>query len=218
MSQFFARKNTGQEGGQVLVEILVAIVVAGIIIGGVVTIIGTSITTGKKNKQLTTATNISQETIEAVKLIGESSWIDLYCPPLGSCPGGKTSSNHYKMTFANNSWTMSLGEATTTIENIEYTYYFYIDDVYRNDSGDIVTSGGDEDPSTQKITVAVSWQGGTDFSISEYVMRTTSAYFKDFNWSDGSLNDGPYTSSSGNYSTTSGDIIIDSDRSIKLSI
>lgn len=212
------KKLKKKESGQALIEILVAVVIAGIIIGGVAMTIGSSLSTGKKARYVTAATNIAQENIEAVKLLGASSWIDLYCPPVGTCPGSKTSSNHYKMVFADSAWQMELGEATSTVENVLYTYYFYIDNVYRNDNGDIVESGGDEDPSTQKITIIVSWSGAEDFSISEYLMRTTSAYLKDFNWLDGSTDDEPYTSSSGNYSTTSGDVIIDSNRAIELDI
>jgi len=203
--------------GQVLAEILVAVVIAGIVIGGIAGTIGTSLITSKKVKQITAATGLAQQDIEAAKAVAESSWLSIYCPPSGTCPGNKGQSNHYKAVLSGGAWQVQSGEATSTIDNLIYTHYFYIENVNRDEGGDIVVSGGTEDPSTQKITVMVTWSGETNFTMAEYLMRTTSSYFRDFNWSSGNLGEGPYTSSQGKYSTTSGDVMIDNS-AIKLNI
>lgn len=219
MIDFFDQKLMFRQKGQVLIEILVAIVVAGVIIGGVASTIGTSLVASKKNKQITSATGIAQQDIEAIKSLAESNWNLIYCPPAGSCPGNKTSANHYQPAYSSGTWQMQSGEATTTLDSVIYTHYFYLDNVYRNDNGDIVTSGGDEDPSTQKITAVVTWSNSPDFSLSEYMMRHTSSSFRDLNWTSGNFGIGPYTVGSGNYSTTSGDVLINSStKVIKLNI
>jgi len=203
--------------GQALAEVLIAVVIAGIVIGGIVSTIGTSLITSKKTKQVTAATGLAQEDIEAVKAIASSNWLTIYCPPAGSCPGNKGSSNHYKIVLSDGSWQIQSGEATSTIDELVYTHYFYLDNVNRDEGGDIVESGGTEDPSTQKVTTMITWSGETNFTMSEYLTRATSAYFHDFNWSSGNLGDGPYTYSSGIYSTTSGDVIIENS-AIKLNL
>jgi len=216
-SQKFSRiKSHKAQLGQVLAEILIAIVIAGIVIGGIAGTIGTSVITSKKTRQITAATGLAQQDIEAAKAVAESSWLSIYCPPSGTCPGNKGPSNHYKAVLSGGSWQIQSGEATSTIDALTYTHYFYIENVNRDEGGDIKTDGT-EDPSTQKITVMVTWSGETNFTMAEYLMRTTSSYFRDFNWSSGNLGEGPYTSSQGKYSTTSGDVMIDNS-AIKLNI
>lgn len=194
--------------GQMLIEILVAVVIAGIVIGGVATIIGTSLVTGKKTKQVTVANGLAQQEMEAIKTLAQSSWINLYCPPSGTCPGNKDVTSTYNVILSGGSWVFQSGVATTTVDGLDFGHYFYVENVNRDSGGDIVTSGGDEDPSTQKVTVYIVWSGGSEFSVSEYIMRTGSAFFIDRGWTSGNLNDGPYTRSAGTYSTSSGDIYI----------
>jgi len=189
--------------GQVLAEVLIAVVIAGIVIGGIVSTIGTSLITSKKTKQITAATGLVQEDTEAIKSIASSNWLTVYCPPAGSCPGNKGSSNHYKIVLSDGTWQVQSGEATSTVDGLDYTHYFYLDNVNRGEDGGIVESGGTEDPSTQKATIMVTWAGETNFTMSEYLTRATSAYFHDFNWSFDKFGEGPYTHSQGTYSTSS---------------
>jgi type II secretory pathway pseudopilin PulG len=197
--------------GQMLVEILVAVAIAGIVIGGVATIIGTSLVTGKKTKQITVANGLAQQDMEAIKTLAQSSWVNLYCPPLGTCPGNKGTTSTYSVILSDGSWMFQSGRATTTVDGLDFGHYFYVENVRRSEGGDIVEgrSPGDEDPSTQRVSVYIAWSSGSEFTISEYIMRTGSAYFIDRGWVEGNFNDGPYTRSAGAYSTSSGDINIE---------
>ncbi len=198
-----------KKSGQILTEILIAIAVAGIIIGGIAATIGTGLITSKKTKQITVANGLAQELIEAVKAIGQGSWQSIYCPPSGSCPGSKGEGVEYSTVLSSGSWQLQLDRATTTIDGLDYGYYFYIENVNRDEAGNITDSGGAEDPSTQKISIFVNWTGGgDDFSIFEYITRTNILTFSDSNWSSNKINDGPYTYSSGYYSSSTGGIII----------
>jgi len=195
-------RGTSIQKGQALAEVLIAVVIAGIMIGGIVSTIGTSLITGKKTRQVTAATGLAQEDTEAIKTIASSNWLTVYCPPAGSCPGNKGSSNHYKIVLSDGTWQVQSGVATSTVDGVVYTHYFYLDNVNRDEGGDIAESGT-EDPSTQKAAVVVTWSGETNFTISEYIMRVTSASFRDFNWSFNNFGEGPYTYSQGTYSTSS---------------
>lgn len=195
--------------GQMLVEILVAVTIAGIVIGGVATMIGTSLVTSKKTRQVTVANGLAQQDMEAIETLAQSSWIKLYCPPLGTCPGNKGVASTYSVILSGGSWQFQLGAASTTVDGLNFNRYFYVENVNRNSGGDI-NEGGVEDPSTQKITIYLTWSGGSEFSVSEYIMRTGSSFFIDRGWISGNLNNGPYTTSVGAYSTSSGDINIES--------
>jgi type II secretory pathway pseudopilin PulG len=195
--------------GQVLAEVLIAVVIAGIVIGGIASTIGTSLITSKRTKQITAATALAQEDTEAIKSIASSNWLTVYCPPADSGCGNKGSGYPYSIVLpeSDRTWHVQSGEATSTPDagGVVYTHYFYLDNVNRGGDGGIVGSGGTEDPSTQKATVVVTWSGESEtnpFTMSEYLMRVTSASFRDFNWSF--IDDqGTYTYSQGAYSTSS---------------
>lgn len=227
MTKFFGNVKTQtrkhffhNQSGQILAEILIAVVMAGIVIGGVASTIGTSLVASKKAKEIATATALVQQDLEALRTIGESNWSNIYCPPSGSCPGSKGASVDYQIVLSGGSWQIQSGVATTSIDGLIYTHYFYIENISRDSEGVIIVyNDQNEDPSAQKITAVVSWpNGSTDFTMSEYLMRTTSAYFKDYNWTSGNINSGPYTSSSGTYAATSDPIIIIENGMIKVQI
>jgi len=192
------------EKGQILAEILVAVVLAGIIIGGISATTGTSIITGSKIRETTSAVSFIQELMEGVKSISESSWLTLYCPPSGSCPGNKGSPNHYYLNYVGGMWQVQSGEKNISVEGVNYSYYFYIENVNRDSSGNIISSGGTEDPSTQKITIVANWPPNSSISMSEYLMRTSSSHFSDYNWDIERISEGIFTNSQGYYATTSG--------------
>lgn len=197
-----------KEKGQMLAEILVAVIISAIIIGGISATVGTSVTTGDKVRQMTSAITVIQETIEGVRVIAEGSWIDLYCLPSGTCPGTKGTANHYFLNYIDGSWQIESGENNKTMDNIDYTFYFIVENVNRDDSGNIVSSGGIEDPSTQKITATVNWDPNNSISMVEYLTRTTSNYFSDYNWNIDRISSDIFTNSQGYYAATSGAILI----------
>lgn len=70
-----------------------------------------------------------------------------------------------------------------------YTRSFKIENVFRQD-GNIVSSGGTEDPSTQKITATVSWGDNLSLSISEYITRNRNDVTQESDWSGGNFDSG----------------------------
>ncbi|HPD55368.1 MAG TPA: hypothetical protein PLR11_00955 [Candidatus Paceibacterota bacterium] len=196
------------ERGQVLAEILVAVMLAGIIIGGIAATIGTSVITGNKVRETTVAVGLIQDAMEGIKAISESSWVSFYCLPNGICPGSKGSDNHFYPDYVDGSWQIVSGEKLKIVEGVDYTYYFYVENVNRDSSGNITTTGGTEDPSTQKITIVVNWPPNNSVVMSEYRTRVTSNYFADYNWDVGRISSGVFVKSAGYYASTNGPISI----------
>ena len=101
-------------------------------------------------------------------------------------------------------FTVISGEESFDISGSNFIRYFYVENVNRDANGNIVSSGGTEDPSTQKITVTVTWPGTTTgISFSEYVTRTGSSVFRQTDWSGGDGQEGPITTVNDKFATSS---------------
>ena len=83
-----------------------------------------------------------------------------------------------------------------------YTRYFYLDSAGRDGSGNILSSGGTNDPSTEKATVVYGWAGGSTSSFSTYLTRFRDNIFDQTDWSGGPGQDGPVTSTNSMFSTS----------------
>jgi prepilin-type N-terminal cleavage/methylation domain-containing protein len=92
---------------------------------------------------------------------------------------------------------LSADEVQRLWNSTAFTRYFNIENVSRDSNGDIVTSGGNNDPSTQKITVYIEWpttSGDTgQVSVVDYVTRWANRVFNQSDWSGGSGQTGVIT-------------------------
>lgn len=114
---------------------------------------------------------------------------------------------------------LTADEIMTLYNSSAFTRYFSITNVSRDGAGNIVSSGGTDDPSTRQVTIFTDWvvQGSTTSSISlvDYVTRWKNRAFTQTDWSGGNGFEGPITdpnssySSSTNIATSSGAIKID---------
>lgn len=98
---------------------------------------------------------------------------------------------------------LSKEEITNLYEASLYTRYFYVDNVSRDVSGNIVPSGGENDPSTQKITVEVEWEGGRNMSLVGYSTRNDPRNYMQTDWTGGDGIEGPTTSATSTYFNSS---------------
>ena len=88
-----------------------------------------------------------------------------------------------------------------------FTRYFYVENVNRDTGGDIVTSGGTEDPTTQKVTAVLQWdtsQGTQEFTFFEYMTRWRNRVFHQSDWSGGSGQDSVITVPNERFASSSG--------------
>jgi len=111
---------------------------------------------------------------------------------------------------------LSANEVKSIYNAAIYTRYFYLDDVGRDVSGNIISSGGTNDPSTKKATVVYGWPAGPTSSFPTYLTRFQNKVLDQTDWSGGPGQDGPATSTNNKfststqifYATTTGSIII----------
>jgi Tfp pilus assembly protein PilV len=190
--------------GQSLIEVVIGLTIGALIIGGVSAGLATGLKSNAITRQEITATQVAQKTLDNVRALAESDWNTIYS-------ASKDATTYIYSSGTNLVLTGNLTGNEAAIEvssaNITYTPSFVLNNVFRNTSGEISTSG-DGDPSTQKVTVSVSWKpsgSGTNRSISlvSYIVRTKniSALFSD--WSAGPDNEGPVTSANDGFSSSS---------------
>ncbi|HSX09694.1 MAG TPA: hypothetical protein VLF93_06065 [Candidatus Saccharimonadales bacterium] len=145
--------------GQMLVELVMAIGIAAIILPALLTGLVTSRQGRPQQQQSLQATELFKETANAVREVRDNSWTTFAVD------------GTYHPTIVNNAWTLASGSATTN----GFTQQVVIGDVYRDTSGNIVSSGGTLDPSTKKVVITVSWSQpqSTTLSATDYLTRTT---------------------------------------------
>lgn len=156
--------------GALLLELLVVISLLAIILSVGSQAMLVSMQSGKVSGERDVATALASEGLEAVRGVTEEKWHNIYNKTKGT--------QHYYATSTNPAGKWSL--ATTTIASdeqvvmngITFTRYIIIENVQRDStSRNIVTSGGIDDPSTQKVTVTVSWLNADPVTISDYFFR-----------------------------------------------
>jgi len=149
-------KNTS---GQSLVELIVALAIFSIVVLSASLIFLDNITALKVGNELTEATSLVQEGLDASRSIRDNKFSDLSNGPHG-------------VTRASGYWEFSGSSDTTGI----YTRVITISDVERDEDGNVVASDGTVDVRTKKVLSSVSWdsRGST---------RSTSAlsYLTDWN-------------------------------------
>jgi hypothetical protein len=123
-----------------LVELVIAVAVFMIYTGGLAVAAVGSHLTGLENAELAKAGLFFEEGWEAVRSIRNNDWSDI------------TNGNH-GLSSSGGSWNFS--GASDNFDGITRTVT--ISDVYRNDSGDVVSSGGEIDPDTKLLEIEVNW-------------------------------------------------------------
>ncbi len=175
------QKNSGQS----LVEIIIAISIAAIIItsaaGGILMVIRSNEIAGKTQVASSLATALSDNLIS----VTESNWHNIY-------DLNKGSANKYYVATSTGQFVIQSGTEQTSVNNFPFLRYFYIENVQRDSGGAIGV--GTDDPSTQKVTIIVSYNiSGSERTISEsfYLTRWKNEVFNQTDWSGGSGQSGP---------------------------
>jgi len=194
-------KNLSNQRGSLLIEILLAVAIAAIIIGGVSALISVSLKSGQISGEKSAALGLAEEGLEAMKVIGETDWHNIYLPPDGTgdpdISKGETEANAYYVYKKDNGGTFSWdltndpAKGNITVNGIIYTRKIFIFNVTRNKSGDrkicVVPAdcpaGELKDPSTQRIKVKVSQSAGAEIVIDEYLTRWKNNIYSQSDWS-----------------------------------
>jgi uncharacterized delta-60 repeat protein len=187
-------KNIFQNQGQSLVEVLVALAVGIIFVLGTMVAVQMSLKSGKDSEKIQVSASLARELMDNIKIFAESDWHNI-------SNLATTSANHYYLNTTSTPFTAVSGEESITISTTTYNRYFYVDDVYRDGSGKI-SSSGNLDPSTKKITVVYKWLGGSDKFLITYLTRSKNIIFNQTDWSGGGGQTGPITSINEKFDTS----------------
>lgn len=193
---------TNNQQGQLLLEILIAISAAAIIvvIGG--QIIYVSMQSNKISGNRDVAMSLVNETFEAVRGAATEKWQNVFDLTKGT-------TNYYPIKSAGK-WVLTSGQENVII-NITYSRSFTVQNVCRDNSSRNITgitdtsgstttcaiSGGSYDPSTQRITTAVSWPNADAISSSEYITRWMNKVCVQTSWD--TVGSGTYSCPTTNY-------------------
>lgn len=176
--------NKNYKSGSLLLEILIVIGVVAIIIPIVAQIVVTSLNANKWTVENRIATGLADETIKAVENVSFEKWQNIYSKLKGT-------TNHYYPLKNGGAWSLAFGDESLTVNNLHYVRYFTIYNVCRDDSSKVIitttgvppcTTGNSDDPSTQKITVTVTWTNGT-LSKDYYLTRWRNQVCHQTSWS-----------------------------------
>jgi len=143
--------------GQTLVELLIAIGLMAIIIPALLVGLMTARSGKPQQKQRLQAIALVKEAEESLRNVRENGWVTFAV------------NGTYHPLVSGSSWALASG-----IETIgDFTRQIVISDAYRDENGNLVTTGGTMDPSTKKVDITVSW--GLPFlsslTVSSYMTR-----------------------------------------------
>ncbi|HOF50159.1 MAG TPA: hypothetical protein PLH22_00485 [Candidatus Colwellbacteria bacterium] len=180
--------------GQSLIEALVALMVGVIMIGGVSTVLILSVRSSADADQFNSASRLASQELDNIRVFAEADWNAIYLATKYVDPGN---TNPHYLSVVNvggkTSFVINNGTTAVTVDSIEYTKSFYIENVERDEDDNIVASGGTDDPSTQKITVNVTWLDDKSLSVVGYLVRSRNVSALFSSWGAGPGFEGPYT-------------------------
>ena len=132
--------------GQSLVEIVIALGIFAVIASSSVSLVLSGLVSLERGRQLTRASALAREGLEAVRVIRDRDWNEL-------------SYSRSAVAVSGNRWVFS-GEGTTEqIGEFERTIDFF--PVYRDSSGNIADPGfpgARQDASSTRVAVSVNWE------------------------------------------------------------
>lgn len=149
--QFMLQGLSGNSRGISIIEILVVIFIIAVSLSGLLGLVSLSLGASTSIKQNAKANSLAQETMEAIRNFRDGTTWDV--DGLASLA---TMSFYYPEKSGDTpaKWQMVSGQ-----EQIDgFTRKFALHQVERDANGNIVESGGVDDPDTRKATVFISWE------------------------------------------------------------
>lgn len=144
--------------GQLLIELLLAMALSAILLPALLVGLVSSREGKAQQRERFEATVLSKEMYDALRVIREQGWQYI------------ATNGMYHPELNGNTWQLSVGSSQVG----GFSKLLTIADVYRDQNGNIVQSGGTIDPSTKQVTISVSWDSpyASSVSATHYVVRT----------------------------------------------
>ncbi len=197
------RGKVRDKTGQFLIELLVGISVGVILIGAAATLIAVVLGSSRQNKFFQAASYLRQDLLDKITVFAERQW---YCSPtcitnlgkFGIYNLQKGETRKYYLDTSTPQFTWVAGEESSVdliLDNVQYKRYFYLENVCRDPTTEAIIgtaidtcSSGSEDPSTQFVTVVVSWQQAAqnqEIKLAKYLARRPNQVLVQTDWSGG---------------------------------
>ncbi len=177
-------KTINKKSGSLLLELLIVIGVVAIIVPVIAQVVISSLNVNRWSTENKVAIDLADEVTKAVEGAIFEKWQNVYDMTKGQA-------SHYFTIKSNGAWIINSGDEALNVNNINFTRYFSIFNVCRNTltraiimdpSTPPCPDGSSDDPSTQKITVTVSWKNGT-LTKDYYLTRWRNQVCHQTNWS-----------------------------------
>ena len=143
--------------GFTLIEILIVVALSGLIIPPLFVGFMTTRDGKAQQQQRIEALELLKETSEAMRSYRENDWTQFAV------------NGTYHPVISGNAWTLVSGSQTVN----GFTKSVVISSVQRNATGDIVQTGGIDDPSTKKVDITIAWDEPSTGSVNstQYITR-----------------------------------------------
>jgi len=145
----FAGARASRERGFGIVEIVVAVSIISIAFFTISQMSVIYLKQTIQNKQSLKAAYLTEEALEAVRSVRDQGWV-------ANIQALTMESNYYPV-ISGNKWILTSSNPGL-LEGV-YTRQIIVNNVSRDASDNIVSSGGTNDPDTKKITATISWDG-----------------------------------------------------------
>lgn len=171
------QKICSSQRGSLLLELLIAIALLAVILGIGSQAVWVSLQSGKVSGERDVAVGLASEALEATRSVAEEKWQNIYDLT------GKGSTHYYATsTQPTKKWSLAAGDEVIALNNASYTRYVIIENVSRDAGTRMIDTGTNYDPSTQKVTVTVSWPNADSVVISEYFLRWKNRACQQTSW------------------------------------
>lgn len=193
-AQLFKNKLGSSIGGQSLIEILIGIAIGAILIGGAAATITLTLRSNVQNKNIQTASSLSQAILDKVTVYADADWhnidgvVNCGITGVGIIPG-----TFYHLASSGSGLECKAGAQSEPVdaEGITFSTSFKIEPAHRNQATDAIepaSSSTYEDPSTKKIVSTTTWlENGqeADVTVNKYITRSRNLIFKQTEWQGG---------------------------------
>ena len=203
--------HSSRSRGALLLELLIVTSILAVILSIGSQAVYVSMQSGKTSGESDTAMGLAGEALEQARAVADEKWQNIYDLTRGS---------QYHFVQSGNKWATSTGSELIPLNTGSFTRYVVVQNICRDTTAGVrnitgitdtdgtattcTTSTGAFDPSTQKVTVTVSWQGsGSPVTISDYFIRWRNKVCNQTGWTTGGSGTTVKTCPDTNYDTIS---------------
>lgn len=166
---------------QILVETIIGVGVVGLLLAAIIPLFIVGIKAGPEAWKSDTAWMLANELVEGANAVKRDNWNNIY---------QLTKSSPYHSVNNAGTWQLVAGAENLTINNLQFSRQIVIDNVSRtglNGAGELETSYNParDDPSTQKITVTVTWPSSSGLTLVDYLTRFQNSTWVQTSWTGG---------------------------------